>query len=875
MDDNTVFVRTSKGEDEAHSKTAHLPGDIRRALLVVDGVATLGELGKRAAPSLRASLGAMLQELERDGYIKDKSAAIHPPKTAFTPKMVVPSRKAVPPNLGAPQEAKPTDDTAGDLDFLTGFTPTVPMAQQAEEAAQSTADAERLRAEAEEEVKREREGTRPKAEQEAADRLRESEREAARAREEAERDKEKLVAEARAREEAARRIEAEAERVRAEQVMKARLTAEARALQQAEAARGRAEQAAAAREASEVMASQEREANRAAEGRAQRVASETSGESPSASKSETFTFEAFQLESQPVQHGIVDSEQKIATPDVVPAGKEAGTFAFDAFQVDAPQPPMEQPKEEEPKPASRPESRARAASGEVRQPARQEAVPAVEEKLPLSGTSQEEIERATRERMATEKRVQEEALAARKQAEAQAKAHAEARKRAEQAVRMQFEEAAREVKFYENVPSTAKAVQAVRSPRKPFTAGSLVRLMFTLGFVLLMLLLGALFVAPYAVPARDYIPTVEKFLSAKLDDQPVHIGRLSGRILPTPRLELGEVEIGRVKQLKVEQASINFALRGLVIEAKPVNSVELRGARVSGNGLQSVSVWMQRLAADNQYPVASIVLSQGILDAGAVQLADVEGALNFGQIGEFTNAKLSANGGKYMLDMDAAAGGRVTVDLTVRNSALPLLPNWHFEELTAEGELSSKGLSISEFHGGILDGFLQGKATIDWRSGWLVQGSLVAKTISLQRLNKLLEGNVEGSARFMMSASRLDALADSAVLEGSFTSRRGVVNGVDVIETARNYSTEHLPGGRTHFDEMNGSVAYANNMLHLKQVKITSNVLHATATLDIQEQQLSGSVIAKLEIEEGTKPVTLRIDGAMDRPTLRYSPKGP
>ena len=90
MDNKTLFIRTSKGEDEARSKTSHLAGDIKRALAMVDGTATFGEISKRAAPSLRSVLDEMFNELEKGGFIQDKAKASNIPRMVVPPKLVVP-----------------------------------------------------------------------------------------------------------------------------------------------------------------------------------------------------------------------------------------------------------------------------------------------------------------------------------------------------------------------------------------------------------------------------------------------------------------------------------------------------------------------------------------------------------------------------------------------------------------------------------------------------------------------------------------------------------------------------------------------------------------------------------------------------------------
>ena len=106
MDNKTIFVRTTKGEEESQNRTTHLPGDVKRALLMVDGIATFGEISKRSAPSMRANLGEMLEELEKAGLIQDKSFV------GKIPKMAIPHNKPQPEGNGE------------ELDFMSGFTAT-------------------------------------------------------------------------------------------------------------------------------------------------------------------------------------------------------------------------------------------------------------------------------------------------------------------------------------------------------------------------------------------------------------------------------------------------------------------------------------------------------------------------------------------------------------------------------------------------------------------------------------------------------------------------------------------------------------------------------------------------------------------------------
>ena len=72
MDRNAILAKTAKGLEEVKSRTRGLPQKQRSILIMVDGVATVGEiLGKFGGiPEIAASLDA----LARDGFVEVKGA---------------------------------------------------------------------------------------------------------------------------------------------------------------------------------------------------------------------------------------------------------------------------------------------------------------------------------------------------------------------------------------------------------------------------------------------------------------------------------------------------------------------------------------------------------------------------------------------------------------------------------------------------------------------------------------------------------------------------------------------------------------------------------------------------------------------------------
>ena len=127
MDKKTVFVKTEKGESETQGRSDALFGDVKRILQLVDDESTVGEISKRAPPSLRESLLEMLQTLEDGSYIRNMRAPVNvaskvelkmsaPTLKMATPKAaqpVPPPRPIPPPVVVSPLPRATFSDAAG------------------------------------------------------------------------------------------------------------------------------------------------------------------------------------------------------------------------------------------------------------------------------------------------------------------------------------------------------------------------------------------------------------------------------------------------------------------------------------------------------------------------------------------------------------------------------------------------------------------------------------------------------------------------------------------------------------------------------------------------------------------------------------------
>jgi hypothetical protein len=178
-------------------------------------------------------------------------------------------------------------------------------------------------------------------------------------------------------------------------------------------------------------------------------------------------------------------------------------------------------------------------------------------------------------------------------------------------------------------------------------------------------------------------------------------------------------------------------------------------------------------------------------------------------------------------------------------------------------------IDFSEIDAHAYGGILSGRGKLTWRKGWQLQGRMQAKTMELEKMFPQfgLAGEVFADGAFAMQSVKLSQLGDAPKLDGSFSANKGVINGMDMVETARLTSREHLPGGRTHFDVLTGAVQLDNHVKRFRQVKITSGMLNATGSFEVSAtNQLSGSFGADIKMRAGNN--ALGLSGTLSEPKL-------
>jgi hypothetical protein len=916
MDKKTILIKTSRGESEVSG----MSGDMKRVLLLIDGVSTYAEVIKHAPPSLRGDLSEILQQLIDSELVCDKSIAQPVSKIAM-PKIVVPKNVA-------PKPASLSDDQEGEeLDFTSIFSvpdrtvlaaeaeklkaaQEVTEKKKAEQASQAKIEAEaaRLKAEAQR-LKAEQEAA-AKAKTEAETRAREA-ADAARLQAELEAAKAKAeaLAEERARQEAeAARIKAEADaaRIKTEQAAaaKAKAEAEARAQQEAEVARLKAELEAAKAKAEaeakalvEERARQEAEAARIkAEADAARIKAEQAAAAKAKAEAETRAqqeAEAARLKAElEAAKAKAEAEAKALAEERARQEAEAARIKAEAQRLEAEQEAVAKAKAEAEKRAREEAARgkseeAAAATGgkadqKIPDPAGFEidltALSAMESRVAvdeLSGAAQADaVERSpvVAERvkpqapeakqdiaaeMAKLKAGQE---AARLQAEQEARvlaeeqalaaeqeiAWAEAEQRAEQQSKLDTAQAARDVAL-----AQAKSRQrpAESHHRKPLPLGKI-----TAGILLLAAI--ALFVLPMFWPMQEYIAPFEQRLTERFK-QPVKVAGMSASLLPSPRVVLSDISVG-AGELTTSSATLVFDPLSLLSGSKSIKDLLLQDVTVGGRHLADAGAWFAGMGGDPEFPISHVTVRNLKVVADEVAVPSLQGGADF-EHGDFSRLVLHSEDEKLNVEIKVVEN-RTQISFGIRDSALPLLPAAIFGSFNARGEMSANEINISDLDALAYGGIWSGKGRLNWSRGWNLDASIKAKTMELSELFPQygLAGEVFVDAELIAGSANLASLGRALRIDASFEAKRGSIDGVDMVETARLASHEHLVGGRTHFDELDGSFVAENGAVRFRSVRIDSGMLKAAGTFDVSaDGQLSGSFDSEIKMRSGNNPLLL------------------
>ena len=637
--------------------------------------------------------------------------------------------------------------------------------------------------------------------------------------------KAKVEAEERARQaEEAARLKAEQEAAR----VKAELEAAAKARQEAEAARLKAEQEAARAKAEleAAKAKAEAEARALAEERARQEAEVLRLKAEQEAASAKAELEAAKAKVEAEARALAEQRTR----------QEA-----EAARLQNEQDAQREKAEAAAKLASQPQ---------VTQ--EQEALRAAENERMKSAQAKLAVEKAEQE--AAAQRANQEAQ---KLADEQAKTWAAAEQRAKAQAKVEAERPSQPAADAPAKPAPQKIASA---RRKPLPFGKIAAGLFVLVLLSIVLL-------PYVMPLSSYVAPLEQKLSAQFK-QPVHVGNLRAASLPWPRLQLEKVTVGGAQELKVGNAEVTFDLLSLFSPVKAIRHVELQDVTFEAASFDKELSWLQQIGANANYPVSHVTLQRAKVSIEEIALPLFSGEVDINEQGRVSKVTLKSADAKFDVALQPLQD-RWQITLNAKETSLPLFPNVLFNDLSAKGEIVATGANFVAIEGQAYGGFLSGNAKLNWQKGWQLQGRFEARTFELNKLFPKfgVTGELAGASNFVASGLKLSKLADTPQMDGTFVVKKGVVNGMDMVETARG-NRQNGSGGRTNFDELTGGFQANGRGQHFQQLKISSGILNASGSFDVNGGgKISGRLSVELKARAGAS--SLALSGTLTEPVLR------
>lgn len=397
--------------------------------------------------------------------------------------------------------------------------------------------------------------------------------------------------------------------------------------------------------------------------------------------------------------------------------------------------------------------------------------------------------------------------------------------------------------------------------------------------VVLAILIAIAVAAPLLISIDDYLPRIEKELSARLNE-PVKIAQIRLSILPVPHLVVNGIAVGAASDLKVGQVTVTPELSSLFSATRVVRSIEIDSLLLTQKAIEKFPLWIkQHPPKPGERPsvhVRSIRLDDALVRLARFDFGPFDAGVRIDDQGDPAEVTLTTRDGKLKaLVIPNKAAANYAISASARSWTPPVGLPLVFEELDIKGVATLKDAQLSEVNARLYGGTVKGGLTAAWQKGLQVKGSFVVNDVETRALMPLLSPGtkVSGrlSARPVFSATAPDAarLAGALRLETPFEVRKGVLYGVDIQKAAMRLLGQGGVVGDTHFEQLSGHLVTDRGVHKFTQLKISSGLLAAEGDVTVTpKKELSGRVNARLNALGTSAAVPLNVAGTVQSPTL-------
>jgi uncharacterized protein involved in outer membrane biogenesis len=387
-------------------------------------------------------------------------------------------------------------------------------------------------------------------------------------------------------------------------------------------------------------------------------------------------------------------------------------------------------------------------------------------------------------------------------------------------------------------------------------------------------------VIPFFISLDDYIPRIEREISARILE-PVKISGLRAGGLPLPHVTVSGITVGKADDIQVGRVTVTPDLLSLLGTTKVIRSVEIEELVMTQKAMDKLSALAapggakpQAAAEPQTIRVESIRLDGAVLKLQKAAFGPFDARLRLDDRGNLESAVLATRDGKLKARVKPE-DGRYLIDASARDWRLPVGATILFDELTVKGIATQQDASFSEMRAKLYGGTVSGNVHLAWRKGMQMKGAAEVSQVEigslLQALDKprSMSGRLTAQPQFSANARSAGQVGDVLRLDTPFDVQNGVLHGVDLSKAAVSLiNKEAGKGGETRFDKLSGHLAIERGRRRLTQLNIVSGSLSASGNVTIAPNDaLSGRLNANVKaVTLATGAVPLNVSGTLANP---------
>ncbi|NOU39789.1 MAG: AsmA family protein [Methylotenera sp.] len=380
---------------------------------------------------------------------------------------------------------------------------------------------------------------------------------------------------------------------------------------------------------------------------------------------------------------------------------------------------------------------------------------------------------------------------------------------------------------------------------------------------------------PFFIPTQSYLNKVEGMASEKLG-VPVTIASGHWLLLPSPRVVVNDITLGKFQEIKVAQIVVVPSLTTLFSATKVID-LNVSKPIIKQAAVALISTLSSK-PSDNS-DVATINIRNVKVDAlqfdwPDMKLPHVNLDADFTNANVLTSAKLETADGALKADVTPKGGDYlilVQADKLLLPIGLPLV----IDKAQIEMQITGNRLEIPNINIDLYKGKLTGNAMVSWDKNWRTSGKLKVHNLSVKEPSRMvskavyLSGSLLSHGDFSSSAKEATALIDNMQADFRFSVNNGVLHGLDLVKVASLLVKQDTGNAETEFNEFSGLFSMRGRQHNLRDLKISSGLLTATGQVKIKpNKELDGIAQVELKHSVSLVAIPLEVSGTLSNPVV-------